>query len=149
MFGEKGETMEGAETIVGIDVVVKGNLKSPSNIMVNGTVKGKVNSSADVTVGETAKIEGSISCRKLTISGTVQGNVEASESLEILSSGKIYGDISTSNLVIQAGAVFNGKSTMEETPQTEEGEAQEKTEEEAKEIFEKALSEEEKVETKE
>lgn len=115
MFGGEEEKMEPqAETIVGVDVTVKGNLKSPSNITINGTVKGKVDTKADVNIGDKAKIEGSVEARKITVSGTIQGNVHGSESLEIKSTGKVYGDICTANLVIQSGAVFEGKSTMTE-----------------------------------
>jgi cytoskeletal protein CcmA (bactofilin family) len=127
MFGNEEEenNMEPqAETIVGVDVTIKGNFKSPSNITVNGTVKGRVDTKADVTVGEKATIEGSVNARKVTLSGTIQGNVEARESMEITPSGKIFGDITTANLVIQSGAIFVGKSMM-----VEKGELKEKEEE--------------------
>jgi cytoskeletal protein CcmA (bactofilin family) len=132
MFGGEDEkNMEPqAETIVGVDVTIKGNFKSPSNITVNGTVKGQVDTKTDVNVGEKATIEGSIHAKKVTVSGTVQGNVEARESLEITPTGKIFGDITTSNLMIQSGAIFVGKSVM-----VEKGELQE-TEEELESIEE-------------
>ena len=131
MFGGEDEKMETtqAETIVGIDVTIKGNFKSPSNITVNGTVKGQVDTKADVTVGEKATVEGSIQARKVTISGTVKGNVEARESLEITPTGKIFGDITTSNLMIQSGAIFVGKSMMVEKGELAEGEVGAESEE--------------------
>lgn len=142
MFGGEEEKMETqAETIVGIDVTIKGNFKSPSNITVNGTVKGQVNTKADVTVGEKATVEGSVQARKVTVSGTVKGNVEARESLEITPTGKIFGDITTSNLMIQSGAIFVGKSMM-----VEKGELTEETEEGIEETKDLAPAEEELVE---
>lgn len=128
--GDETMDRESAETTVGTDVTVKGNLKSPSNIMVNGTVKGKVDTKADVTIGEGAMIEGSVRANKVTISGTVQGNVEGRENIEVTPSGKIYGDIQTSNLVIQSGAIFVGKSMMAEK-EGEKEEGEEKKEEES------------------
>lgn len=138
MFGgeEDENNMEPqAETIVGVDVTIKGNFKSPSNITVNGTVKGQVDTKTDVMVGEKATIEGSVNAKKVTISGTVQGNVGARESLEITPTGKIFGDITTANLVIQSGAIFVGKSMM-----VEKGELKEK-EEELEEAVEEVASE--------
>lgn len=120
MFGGEEKMEEAAETIVGLDVTIKGNFKSPSNIVVNGTVKGKVDTKASVEVGEQALIEGSVAAKKVTVSGAIQGNVEGSENIEITPTGKVYGDITTSNLVIQSGATFVGKSTMFE--KGEEGE---------------------------
>jgi cytoskeletal protein CcmA (bactofilin family) len=136
MFGgdEKMESAQ-AETTVGVDVTIKGNLKSPSSIMVNGTVKGKVETKTEVNVGEKATIEGSVAAKKITISGVVKGNVEGRESIEITASGKIFGDISTSNLVILSGAIFVGKSMMfekgEGAPEEETTPLAEETEEEA------------------
>ena len=121
MFGGEEKMEAQAETIVGLDVTIKGNFKSPSNIVVNGTVKGKVVTKTSVEVGEKALVEGSVSAKKVTVSGAIQGNVEGSESIEITPTGKIYGDIATSNLIIQSGAVFVGKSMMFE--KGEEGEA--------------------------
>ncbi len=145
MFGGEEEKMEQtAETIVGVDVTIKGNFKSPSNITVNGTVKGQVDTKADVTVGEKATIEGSINAKKVTISGTVQGNVEARESLDITPTGKIFGDITTSNLIIQSGAAFVGKSTMVDKGELSEKEG--KLEEAADEISNETEAETESVE---
>lgn len=136
MFGgeEKMESAQ-AETTVGVDVTIKGNLKSPSNIMVNGTVKGQVETKTEVNVGEKATIEGSVAAKKIIISGVIKGNVNGRESIEITASGKIFGDITTSNLVIQSGAIFVGKSTMFEkgagAPEEEATPMEEETAEEA------------------
>jgi cytoskeletal protein CcmA (bactofilin family) len=121
---QEGErNMENPETIVGNDVVIKGNLKSPSNISVNGTVKGKVDTQADANIGETAKIDGSVSGKNVTIAGEVQGNVSTEESLKIQATGKIFGDIDTPSLVIEQGASFVGKCQMPaERSETEESE---------------------------
>lgn len=128
--GEEKMEEASAETIVGADVTVKGNLKSPSNIAVNGTVKGKINTKADVIIGEQALVEGSIIAGKITVSGTIQGNVEGKEGIEITPSGKIFGDMATTNLVIQSGAVFVGKSAMNEQGREEAEEEVEVPEEE-------------------
>ena len=138
MFDKKeGEKMEAAETVVGNDVVIKGNLKSPSNILVNGIVKGKVKTETDANIGETAKVEGSVEGKNVTIAGEIQGNVIAQESLKVEGTGKIAGDISTPGLVIQQGAIFTGKCEMSaESNPTEEGAEGEKKEEEIEEILE-------------
>ena len=145
MFGgEEEKNMEPqAETIVGVDVTIKGNFKSPSNITVNGTVKGQVDTKTDVMVGEKATVEGSVNAKKVTVSGLIQGNVEARESLEIMPTGKIFGDITTSNLIIQSGALFVGKSAMAENGELSEKEKIEEEIEETEDIAEEELVEEE------
>ena len=137
--------MEAAETIVGNEVVIKGNLKSPSNILVNGVVKGKISTETDANIGETAKVEGSVQSKNVTVAGEIQGNIKAEESLKIEGSGRVIGDIATPSLVIQQGATFNGKCEMttegaqpEEEEETEEEEIEEILETETEEVGEES-----------
>jgi len=102
------------ETVVGSDVKIKGNLRSPSDISIYGDVKGQVDSDANVLIGEGASIEGGVKGNRIVISGKVLGNVEAIEHLEISASGYLQGDIKTTDLVIQSGAIFLGKCEMGE-----------------------------------
>ena len=102
------------ETIIGADVVLTGNLKSSGNVQINGRVKGKITTDADILIGETAQIDGSIKCRTAVINGQIQGNIETAEDLEIAPTGKIFGDVITQNLIIKKGSIFIGKSTMPE-----------------------------------
>jgi cytoskeletal protein CcmA (bactofilin family) len=138
MFNQKkvegDQNMENAETIVGNDVVIKGNLKSPSNIIVNGVVKGKVTTETDANIGESATIEGSVTGKNVTVAGEVQGNVSSKESLKIQSTGRIFGDVATPNLVIEEGATFVGKCDMpaemtESSDQLDENQEEEEIEE--------------------
>jgi cytoskeletal protein CcmA (bactofilin family) len=142
MFEKKeGEKMEATETVVGSDVVIKGNLKSPSNILVNGIVKGKVKTETDANIGETAKVEGSVEGKNVTIAGEIQGNVTVQESLKVEGTGKITGDISAPSLVIQQGAIFTGKCEM--SAGSKEAEAEETEEEKEEEEIEEILETEE------
>jgi cytoskeletal protein CcmA (bactofilin family) len=104
-----------SETIVGADVRIKGNLKSPAEIKIFGQVKGEVNSETTVFIGEGARIEGNISARNIFISGEVTGNVKAEEKLELASTARLQGDVQTPDLVIESGAKFSGKCEMVDT----------------------------------
>jgi len=109
---EEQKNQPASETIVGADVKIKGNFKSPSNIQIFGQVKGRVNSESDVLVGEGARVEGGIKGKQVTVSGEIIGNIEALERLEITSQGILQGDIKTPDLVIQSGAKLTGKCEM-------------------------------------
>lgn len=100
------------DTIIGINVVLKGNIKNKGSIQINGTVEGEVRSEENVMIGETAHVKGPVSAKTVEVSGTVSGLVEATEKLEVNPMGKIVGDINAKTLVIKQGAVFVGKSTM-------------------------------------
>jgi cytoskeletal protein CcmA (bactofilin family) len=108
------------DTIIGVNVSLKGNLHNKGSIQVNGSVEGEVRSDENVLIGETAKVKGPVIAKKIEISGEVRGLIEASEKLEINSTGRIYGDINAKSLVIKEGAIFIGKSTMSSHVGTEE-----------------------------
>lgn len=103
------------DTIIGINVTLKGNLHNKGSIQINGNVEGEIRSDENVLIGETAKIKGPVIAKKIEISGEIKGLVEATEKLEINSSGRVYGDINAKSLVIKEGAIFVGKSTSAQT----------------------------------
>jgi cytoskeletal protein CcmA (bactofilin family) len=104
--------MENVDTIIGLNVNLKGNLKNKGSIQVNGSVEGEVRCDESVNVGETAVIKGPVIAKVIEVSGTIKGLVEATEKLEINPTGKVIGDINAKTLIIKQGAVFVGKSTM-------------------------------------
>jgi len=112
MEENENEVQPASETIVGADVNIKGNLRSPSDISIFGQVNGQVDSDTNVLVGEGSKIEGGVKGNRIVVSGKIVGNVEAGEHLEITSTGELKGDIKTADLVIQSGAAFLGKCEM-------------------------------------
>lgn len=101
-----------ADTIIGADVHVKGNLKNKGSIQINGTVEGEIRSEEDITVGESASVIGPVVAKNILISGKVDGTVEASEKLEIDPTGVVQGDIKTKTLIVREGANFNGTTSM-------------------------------------
>lgn len=103
-----------ADTVIGVDVNVKGNLNNKGSIQVNGTVEGEIKSDENITVGETAFVSGPIVAKNILISGKVEGTVTASEKLEVDPTGSISGDIKTKTLIFREGANFNGTCAMSE-----------------------------------
>lgn len=103
-----------ADTIIGVDVNVKGNLNNKSSVQVNGTVEGEIKSDENVTVGETAVITGPVTAKNILISGRVDGTITAHEKLEVDPTGRIGGDIKTKVLIFREGASFNGTCAMVE-----------------------------------
>lgn len=104
--------MENVDTIIGINVNLKGNLKNKGSVQVNGSVEGEIRSDESVTIGETANVKGPVVAKTIEVSGSVKGLVEATEKLEINPTGKVVGDINVKTLIIKPGAVFVGKSSM-------------------------------------
>lgn len=100
------------DTIIGLNVILKGNIKNTGSIQVNGTIEGEVRSDENIYIGDTAKVKGPVVAHIIEVSGEINGVIEASEKLEIKPTGKVTGDINAKSLIIHQGATFVGKSIM-------------------------------------
>lgn len=103
-----------AESIVGPSVKIEGDLKSQGNLRIDGTVTGKVSTSQNLFVGESAHIAADTSAENATINGSVQGNVKVSGVLKIGKTGRLLGDINCGTLQVEEGAYFAGKCQMKD-----------------------------------
>jgi len=99
-------------TILGAAIDVTGEIKSDKDMLILGQVKGKIQSTAQVLIGESGKVEGGIKCKTLVIDGQVVGNVEATEQVTINNTGSLTGDITTKLFINQPGGFFEGYSHM-------------------------------------
>ena len=91
---------------------IEGEIRSDSNIRVDGRVKGTVNARGRVIVGQTGTIEGEIICQSSDIEGTVIGKINCQDLLSLKATAKLQGDINTRKLAIEPGAVFTGNCAM-------------------------------------
>jgi len=127
MFKDAPQAPEGTagETIVGNSVKLEGDLISDENISINGKVSGKVATSKNLGIGETAEVKANIEAENIVIAGKVEGDVKAREKLEITETGKVTGNISAKTLAVSPGALFSGQCVMEGEGKTEEVEEEE------------------------
>jgi cytoskeletal protein CcmA (bactofilin family) len=91
---------------------IEGEIKSDSNIRIDGRVKGTVNAKGRVIVGQTGVIEGEVQCQSSDIEGTVLGKIFCQDLLSLKATAKLQGDIQTKKLAIEPGAVFTGNCSM-------------------------------------
>lgn len=99
-------------TIISSGVVIEGKVNSNGNIRVDGTIKGDITAQGNLTVGDSGNIQGQLTGDVVTIGGKVEGSVNAKDKLVLESKSVLKGDIITKVLVVEAGAVFEGKSSM-------------------------------------
>ena len=113
---EKSATAEktntGSATLISAGTVVKGDLKSESDLRIDGTIQGNVISGAKVVIGPSGFVEGNIEGNNADISGRLIGNVVTKEVVQLRNTGSVNGNITAASLQIDSGAVFNGQSHM-------------------------------------
>lgn len=117
---KKQERKDTIETVIGPSVKLEGNFVSEGNILVEGEVDGKLETTCDLRAGENSKIIADIKAKNAIIAGEVRGNIEIDENLEILSTAKITGDIKTKRISIEDGAILNGNLQMTEKKEEEQ-----------------------------
>ena len=91
---------------------IEGEIKSDSNLRVDGRVKGTINVRGRLIVGQSGVVEGEVTCQSSDIEGTVLGRVNCQDLLSLKATAKLQGDINTKKLAIEPGAVFTGNCSM-------------------------------------
>ena len=92
--------------------IIEGDIKSDSNIRIDGYVKGTINVKGRLVLGTTGKIDGNIYCKNADLEGKLNGTIEVDELLSLKTTAKLQGEISTNKLSIEPGAIFSGNCKM-------------------------------------
>ncbi|MFZ5834437.1 MAG: bactofilin family protein [Pseudomonadota bacterium] len=96
-------------SLISADLLVTGNLVSPGDLQVDGTVEGDIHCQS-LTIGLTATVTGNITAADVLIRGTHNGSIEA-RSVTLSKSARVIGDITHETIAIEAGAVLEGHLT--------------------------------------
>jgi len=97
------------QAVLGKSVIVKGQIFSREDLIIDGEVEGTVELQEHrLTVGPNGKVLASIKAREVVVLGTVHGNVEITDKIDIRKDAKLVGDIRTARIVIEDGAYFKG-----------------------------------------
>ena len=98
---------------IGKSISIKGDLTGNEDIVVEGTVEGKVDlPNNQLTVGANGTAKAEITAKTIVVIGKVSGNVHGTERVEIQATGIVEGDVSSPRLVVAEGAVLNGSIHM-------------------------------------
>jgi cytoskeletal protein CcmA (bactofilin family) len=103
-----------AETVIGSTIVIDGELKSGEDISIQGTVKGRIQTTADLFIEEGGQVQAEVETRSIEIKGSVTGNVTASDKYELKEGARVEGDVHAPRVLLADGARFKGNIDMEE-----------------------------------
>lgn len=99
-------------TLIGAGTTLKGDIQSNTDLRIDGTVIGSINSSAKIIVGSSGVVEGDITGNQADIVGKVAGNIKAKELLQLRGASTVTGNIYAGKLQIEPTATFNGQCHM-------------------------------------
>lgn len=92
--------------------VLEGEVRTDSNIRIDGKVKGAIHARGRLIVGQTGVIEGDVHCQSSEVEGTLLGKIQCQDLLSLKATAKVQGDITSKKLSIEPGAVFTGNCVM-------------------------------------
>ncbi len=105
-FGREGSKPAGVPSVISDNLKIVGDLHCVGDVQIDGTVEGDITTET-ATVGQSAKIQGSVSGDTLRIHGSVNGQIKASTVI-ISKTAHVVGDIIHETLSIEAGAYLDG-----------------------------------------
>lgn len=91
---------------------LQGELRFEASFRVDGKLTGLVESQGDLIVGEAGEVDGDIHVGQVFVSGTVRGTIHALRKVQIAPGGKVFAEIDTPALVIEDGATYEGRCSM-------------------------------------
>lgn len=88
------------------DCSIIGNIQSSTDIRIDGTVEGNIQSTSKIVIGTTGKVKGDIHCEDLTVEGIVEGNITIAGTLYLRKTSFIgpY-SVKFKKIIIEEGAV--------------------------------------------
>lgn len=107
--GRKGKGQPAGTTVVAAGSRFRGELIIEASLHIDGAMEGSIESTADVSIGQSGSFDGTLRARHVMVSGYVHGKIDC-ERLEIVPGGKVFGEILSEEFVIEPGGQFVGES---------------------------------------
>ena len=102
-----------ASTVIGAGITIEGEITSDEDVVVHGTVRGKLTGKDSVTIEQGANVEADVAGATLTVAGALTGNVTATDRVDLQSGAKVVGNVKAARITIAEGAQFKGNVDMD------------------------------------
>lgn len=101
-------------TLLASGAEIRGDLKAPGAVVVEGTIEGSINATGDVQIGPRGNVTAEIEGRNVTVAGRVKGKIFAEDKVMLVSGAHVEGDIHSQSLKIEDAVFFQGGCVMGE-----------------------------------
>jgi len=102
-----------ANTVIGSSLVIDGEISGDEDLVIQGTVKGRISLKESLFVESSGVVEADIETQNVEIAGRVTGNISASDKVELKTDCRVVGDIKAPRILIADGAAFKGNVDMD------------------------------------
>lgn len=98
--------------LIGSGTVFEGTVRAENDIRASGKVVGTLNVEGKAMIAESGVVDGEVIATNATIAGQVHGEIQVEERLVLKSTARVDSNIETDRLVVEEGAQFTGKISM-------------------------------------
>ena len=103
-----GET-PAVQSILGKNVVVKGEIHCRETLIVEGEVEGAIEMLEHrLTIAQDGKVRARVKAREIEVVGSMNGQAEALDKIRIRNGAEFVGDIQSASIVIEDGGYIKG-----------------------------------------
>jgi cytoskeletal protein CcmA (bactofilin family) len=102
-----------ASTVIGAGITVEGDITTDEDVVVEGTIRGKLSAKEGVTIEHGATVEADVVSGSLVVAGALTGNITATERVDLQSGARVIGNVKASRVTIADGAQFKGNVDMD------------------------------------
>ncbi len=100
-------------TTIGSSIVIDGEISGDEALVVQGTVKGRVQIAENLYLENSGSLEADVEADTIEVGGTVTGNLSAQTRVVLKADAKMIGDIRSPRIEIADGALFKGQVDMD------------------------------------
>ena len=108
----KGMDNNGQYSKIEKSTTLKGNIKSKTDIRIDGNVEGEVVTKGKVILGKESDVVGKILCANADIEGKFDGELMVSGTLNLKSGSNVRGKVKIQKLIVESGSIFNANCSM-------------------------------------
>jgi cytoskeletal protein CcmA (bactofilin family) len=102
-----------ASTVIGAGITIEGEVTTDEDVVVQGTVRGKVSAREAVSVEAGAVVEADIVGGPLSCAGLITGNITSSDRVDLQTGARVVGNVKAARITIADGAQFKGNVDMD------------------------------------
>jgi len=100
------------QSVMQDDFTFKGKIKISTSLMIKGNMEGVINSKSNIYLEKDSKIKANIDANLIEVKGLLEGNIKTNEYIKLFKASKSKMNLLCLDLIVEKGAVFNGKCTM-------------------------------------
>lgn len=102
-----------ANTVIGSTIVIDGEITGDEDLIILGTVKGRIGLRENILVESGGVVEASVETATIVVNGSVTGDINATDRIDLRTESHVIGDVRAPRILIADGASFKGNVDMD------------------------------------